>query len=809
MAEKSATVPKRSQVKKGGPSTRRASSKGKSTTQRGRRGATRSGVSLDTLLDVLGIALVLVGMVTGLAMLPSGQPSIMQPWLDLLSRVFGVAAFVVPIALFAAGVWLVARRFLEGPPPPWYRLFGMALVGLAALGVVAFFGSAGQTGNRGGLLGFYMARGLELAIGRGGALVALLFVGLLGLLFFLELSVADVAHALARLKPRGSMLPRRASPAPERLTPQPAPKREIQIPLPALFDIVEHGRERLYEILHWQSGEPQEDTSTPVPTVAPVATPAVAAKAVPAATTRDAQEVAEPVHETPWQLPPWQTLLEDANDGDLNATDIRNKVRLIEDTLAQFGVPAQVVEVRQGPTVTQYGLEPGFIRRKLRNGEVREMKVKVSAITNLHNDLALALSAQRIRIEAPVPGRPIVGIEVPNDQAAAVTLRGVMESDEFQSLNAPLKIALGKDVSGDPVVSNLSKMPHLLIAGSTGSGKSACINAIICGLLCNNTPDQLKLLMVDPKMVELVGYNGIPHLIVPVVTDMERVVGLLRWTIAEMERRYKIFSEQHVRHLQAYNAKMVKQGVKPLPHLVLIIDELADLMMAAADEVEGMICRLAQMARATGIHMIIATQRPSVDVVTGLIKANFPARIAFAVTSQIDSRVIMDRPGAESLLGRGDMLYVASDSGFPKRAQGCWVSDRELERINHFWMEQAAALAQPGAAGESEPSIMPSAEPVPSVAWDDLLDGESEDGDELMPKAREIVRQSGTASVSMLQRRLKIGLSRAARLIEQLEAEGTIGESEGRTRTRKVIREEVIPGSDNDPGFDPRWIDED
>lgn len=794
MAEKgAATTAKRTRSTTGGAArTRRAPASGKGATTRRKKRPQSSGPSLDTVLDVVGITVTLLGFLTLLAMLPSGQLSAMQPYLDWLVRLFGVGAFAAPVALMAGGFWLVARRFLEGPPPPWYRLLGLALFGLAALGFVAYFGNTPEAtpGGSGGLLGYYTARGLELAVGRIGAPVALFFLGLMGLLLVLELSLADVARTVASLKPEPKARPATA-PA------EPRVKLEIPNPLPSLFEAAEHGREWLYDLFHWRDGEAEAGP--------PVTAPAMASKQLPAHTAQAEPPEAAPTIETPWQLPPWQTLLEEAAEGDLNANDIRNKVRVIEDTLEQFGVPARVVEVRQGPTVTQYGLEPGFVRRKLRNGEERETKVKVSAITNLHNDLALALSAQRIRIEAPVPGRPIVGIEVPNDQAAPVTLRGVMESDEFQAIRAPLKVALGKDVSGNAVVADLSKMPHLLIAGSTGSGKSVCINTIICGLLCNNTPDQLKLLMVDPKMVELVGYNGIPHLIVPVVTDMERVVGLLRWTVTEMERRYKIFSEQHVRHLQAFNARAISRGEKPLPYLVLIIDELADLMMAAADEVEGMICRLAQMARATGIHLILATQRPSVDVVTGLIKANFPARIAFAVTSGIDSRVILDRPGAEMLLGRGDMLYTASDSGFPKRAQGCFVSDKELERINLFWMEQAATLAQPAVAiGTEGQSIAP--EPSVAVAWDDLLD----DGeDDLLPKAREIVRKAGSASVSMLQRRLRVGYSRAAQLVELLEEEGTIGASESPTRTRNVMREEAIPGSDDDPGYDPKWVNED
>ncbi len=297
----------------------------------------------------------------------------------------------------------------------------------------------------------------------------------------------------------------------------------------------------------------------------------------------------------------------------------------------------------------------------------------------------MALSASPIRIEAPVPGRPLVGLEVPNTQKALVSLRGVLESDTFRQMNAALRIALGQDTAGQAAVADLARMPHLLIAGATGSGKSVCVNAIIATLLLTHTPDTLRFLMIDPKMVELTTYNGIPHLLSPVVVELDRTVPLLRWATGEMDRRYKLFAKEGARNLEAFNAKAVKQGEQILPYIILVIDELADLMMSAPDDVERYVCRLAQMARATGIHLILATQRPSVDVVTGLIKANFPSRIAFAVTSQIDSRVILDTPGAESLLGRGDMLFMRPDSSKLERLQGGFVSDTELERLVRYW----------------------------------------------------------------------------------------------------------------------------
>jgi len=406
--------------------------------------------------------------------------------------------------------------------------------------------------------------------------------------------------------------------------------------------------------------------------------------------------------------------------------------------------------------------------------------VPVSRIVARQNDLALALASSPIRIEAPVPGRNVVGIEVPNSSIALVGLRSVIETTAFQKLHAKSKlaIALGQDVSGGPVVADLGKMPHLLIAGATGSGKSVCINALIACMLLHNTPDDMKLIMVDPKMVELVAFNGIPHLISPVITEVDKVINVLKWTAREMERRYKIFSASGARHIDAYNKTVTpKSGREYLPYILVIIDELADIMMLSPDEVERLLCRLAQMSRATGIHLVIATQRPSVDVITGLIKANFPARISFAVTSQVDSRVVLDMPGAEKLLGRGDMLYMASDSSSPVRLQGVFVSDQEIEALVTFWKSQSPVA--PPAADITTPAAAPWQEPEADSAEDPLLE-----------EAKRVVQQAGHASVSLLQRRLRIGYARAARLIDIMEAQGWVGGPVDGGRTRDVLLEE-------------------
>lgn len=403
------------------------------------------------------------------------------------------------------------------------------------------------------------------------------------------------------------------------------------------------------------------------------------------------------------------------------------------------------------------------------------MKVRVAQIAALEKDIALALSAQRLRIEAPVPGKPYVGIEVPNTNTSVVRLRALMESDAFYKVGAPLAIALGRDVSGNPLMADLARMPHLLIAGATGSGKSVCITAIAACLAMNNTPEELRMVMIDSKMVELIRFNGLPHLFGKVETDLNRILGVLRWVVVEMEHRYRLLESMHARDLNSYNKKVSRsEDGQPLPRIVVMIDELADLMMSAPDQTEHNLVRLAQMARATGIHLIVATQRPSTDVVTGLIKANFPARLAFAVASSIDSRVILDYTGAESLLGRGDMLFLNPEVGNPVRAQGVLITDMEIERLISHWQKNTDVPA----------------EDVPP--WETLLQEPGEDEDDgLVEQAVSIVRQQQRASASMLQRRLRIGYPRAARLLDQLEAMGVVGPSQGGGKEREVlVREE-------------------
>ena len=500
-----------------------------------------------------------------------------------------------------------------------------------------------------------------------------------------------------------------------------------------------------------------------------------------------------------WELPPID-LLTETSEEELRPIDNEARAQLIVDTLASFGVNARVVSVSQGPTVTQFGVEPGWETKtrtviardekgkpvydkegkpQYRTEVVSRTRVRVSRITALANDLTLALAAPAIRIEAPVPGRPVIGIEVPNHSTSLVTMRSVIESTAFQRVSgrSHLGLALGKGVSGEPVATDLAKMPHLLIAGATGSGKSVCINSIIGCLLMHNTPEDVRFVLIDPKRVELANLAGIPHLAFSkIIIEIEEVVGTLQAIIHEMDSRYRRFASIGVRNIEAFNKS--PRATHKLPYWVVIIDELADLMMAAPFQVERQICRLAQLARATGIHLVIATQRPSVDVVTGLIKANFPTRIAFAVSSQVDSRTILDGGGAEKLLGRGDMLFMPTDASKPKRLQGSFVSDAELDRIVAWWTNDRFRHLKPN-------------------DMDHLItEAKEEDGGEEMERdemedpmyeaAKELAVQHSRISTSLLQRRLRIGYPRAARLIDLLEEDGIVSEAEG-GQSRQVL----------------------
>jgi len=695
--------------------------------------------------QVAGIILVTTALFTLLSLVSFSRGVLTGGWLHLLRQGFGWGVYLTPVGLGAAGLWLLLQSMGRSPTVAWERVAGAVLLACALLALTHLLipaperrAAAGQ-GRGGGYLGWAISLLLVSGVGDWGSYMLLFILAGVALSLLLGLPPLEMIEALRRMAGR--------------LRGRGAGQEEAMV-----SDLPTRAGGRA---LSSGTGPPPVPSPPPrasVPARAPFPHPRILG---------DGQR---------WRLPPVAEILGDFPEPEIRQEEIRHRVRIIEETLAHFGLPVRVVEVNQGPVITQFGVEPGFITR--RNGT--RQKVKVSQINALADDLALALAAAPIRIEAPIPGRPLVGIEVPNAQPALVSLRGVMESKEFRRLRSPLKIALGREVSGRPVVADLATMPHLLIAGATGSGKSVCINAIICCLLCTNTPDQVKFILMDPKMVELTPYNGIPHLLAPVVVEMERVVNTLQWVTRQMEERYRRFAEMGARHLEDYNQRVARRGEGGLPYIIVVIDELADLMMAASEEVEQLICRIAQMARATGIHLIIATQRPSVDVVTGLIKANFPARISFATVSQVDSRVVLDAVGAERLLGQGDMLYMASDSSKLVRIQGCFVSERELRALVHYWKGAYASSPQPEEV--VQPPLWPEVESPP---------GE----DELLEEAIKLARRHERVSTAFLQRRLRVGRPRAERLMKLLEDRGVIAPAgEDQPGPTEASEGEGLPG---------------
>jgi len=483
-------------------------------------------------------------------------------------------------------------------------------------------------------------------------------------------------------------------------------------------------------------------------------------------------------------LPPYDLL----DDNDLNRPtdeEINTNARIIEDTLQEFDIHVEVVDVKIGPVVTQYAVQP-FKEMVMEDGERYLQRVRVNRITTLENDLAMALSAQRLRIQAPVPGHSYIGVEVPNKQPSIVSLRGVMESVNFyRARKSPLALPLGRDVSGESFITDLSMMPHLLIAGTTGSGKSIMLAAMTTSLVVNNPPDRVKLVLLDPKMVELSRFNGLPHLLGPVETELDRIIGVLRWATREMDFRYKLLEKEAARNIETYNRALGRRRKdERLPYIAIIIDEIGDLMMQRPDETERALTRLAQMARAVGIHLMVATQRPSVDVITGLIKANFPARISFAVASGIDSRVILDHTGAETLMGRGDMLFLAPDAAGPQRIQGCYISDEEVNAVVTYWKEWYAA--------EVEAERI---EPLGIAPWERGMTRREvlAETDPMLEEAISLVVAEREASASLIQRRLGLGYPRAARLIDLMHELGVVGPARAGGRTREVL---VKPGSD-------------
>ncbi|MFC1928359.1 DNA translocase FtsK [Chloroflexota bacterium] len=669
---------------------------------------------------------------------------------------WGLVFIVIAIGTLVGVVW---RRKLSSFIYHGNRWLGSIAFVLAGWGILAFLPGEG------------ILRGVSLGGNIGLSIIGYtVFIGILRVLGLVVIGVILVApRASFRLTAKtilwlGRQLKGRPSPRPIRQKKLPSPPFPAT---PAETSIV-------------TTTEPSLELKPERKAVPPVAVPAPTQQEL----KQVAQEVWKKYGESPdlvivdgWRLPPIE-ILDVSPEVQFSQADNVQRAKLIEEALASYGVESKVVQINAGPTVTQFGVEPGWDRKtkevkekdrdgnvKVRLEEVSKTRVKVDRISSLANDMALALAAPSIRIEAPVPGKSVVGIEVPNTVSSLVSLRGVIETSAFQKTLAKskLSLALGKGAGGEAVAADLAKMPHLLIAGATGSGKTVCLNTIICCLLLCNSPNDVRFIMIDPKRVELTTFNSIPHLATPVIVDADKALDALHWLSQEMNQRYQKLATAGARNIDGYNKN--KQGDEKMPCLVLIIDELADLMMTGGDEVEQILCRLAQLSRAVGIHLVVATQRPSVDVVTGLIKANFPTRISFAVTSQVDSRTILDGGGAEKLLGRGDMLYMPTEAGKPKRLQGSYVSDAEAERLVYFWGNQRR-------------------EEMPSIKIEDLsssIIGARKGGvpqDSLLEAARQLAEEHPHISTSYLQRKLRIGYPRAARLMEQLEEEG-FGKVEG------------------------------
>ena len=705
-------------------------------------------------IDDIGIILLLMLAVLGLlGLLQFTHGGVIDPIVNGLNRWFGLGAFLFPLILVLIATYLLRRRLGDRVAIPWTRVISVEIMLFALLGILSAIDGMdlprAETGMGGGIIGWGISTLLAEVLGRVGSMILLLIVFIAAGVFGIRaILLSALATRETRSRPQqthdgavavgASVVERSEKDA------SVTPRKTHRLPREYRKD---------FQVVDQKDDKPSRPMR------------------------RDST------------LPPME-LLEDSPSKRVTSKEINHAAGLIEKTLADFGLPARVVDFRTGPAVTQFAVEPGYVEHVGSDGETKRQKVRVSQISALSSDLALALSAPRLRIEAPVPGQAYVGIEVPNQKATLVRLKPLLQTETFHKISSPLAIALGRNVAGAAVVADLTSMPHLLIAGTTGSGKSVCITSIATCLSFNNTPEDLRIVMIDPKMVELIRFNGLPHLYGRVETELERIIGVLRWCTVEMDRRYRLLEEAKARDIDMYNQKKKRRkDAEQLPRVVILIDELADLMMMAPDQTEHTLVRLAQMARAVGIHLVVATQRPSTDILTGLIKANFPARIlrqarfrrgSFAVASGIDSRVILDGPGAETLLGKGDMLYLSPEAGAPVRLQGAFVSDKEVEGLIQYWQKEIEDE-------DVETRVPP---------WEDLLQRQVVlgDRDDILEQAIELVKQRGEASASMLQRGLRIGYPRAARLMDELEELGVVGRAQSGGRTR-----EVLISDDDDP----------
>ncbi len=776
--------------------------------------------------EVIGLLIVVAGIVSLLSILnTTPTATLASNWAETLRAIFGFAgALIVSAMIMCCGLLILLPKIGIPFKLGWRRVVSLEIAFLAFMAVMHLIAhdpeprALARSGGGGGYIGWALS-----------TLIAKLFGSSLSIFLFGTIMLIGVGSAFGakrvHLRQSITWLATRISALAERLTREPLPRPVAPVPtvmaapiLPLALPpepvaveplpVVPMARPLNTIKPTYTAPEPDEPetdseasaaesvSSIPtrdslVPRSAKVVLPRVEEPPRPTRyfTIEDFKEVRQASKRNP-DLPPMD-LLSETELNRPSEQEINTNVRIIENTLLEFDIDVEIVDVKVGPTVTQYAVQP-FREVTNEQGQVVMQRVRVNKVASLSSDLALALSAKTLRIQPYVPGHTYMGIEVPNRVPSVVAMRPVMESETFAraftkkdpenpnaTIDMPLVVPLGRDVSGASFVADLATMPHLLIAGTTGSGKSVCITAITLALVLNNTPDRLKLIMLDPKMVELTRFNGLPHLLGPVETDMERIIGVLRWATREMDRRYKLLEVEATRNIEAYNRALGKRRkAEHLPYIVILIDEIGDLMLSRPEEMERTLTRLAQMARAVGMHLVVATQRPSVDIITGLIKANFPARISFAVASGIDSRVILDSVGAETLMGRGDMLYLASDASGPQRLQGCYISDQELDQVVAYWKQWQADQIASGDV--DKPGVAP---------WDrGMTRRESHaETDPMLEEALAFVMREQQASATAIQRQLGIDYPRAAQLMDLLQDLGVLGAPKEDGRTREVV----------------------
>ncbi|MBN1162231.1 DNA translocase FtsK 4TM domain-containing protein [Patescibacteria group bacterium] len=690
-----------------------------------------------------------------------------------LKGVFGMGAYLMPILLGVIGLFFVQR--IQTKIKEFRIVLGLALL---VVSVSGFFGVIGSKKNLGGVLGGQLAGILSSMISKYGAGFVFIFGVMISFIIVFDVSIDQLIDFVSRFM-NVTWLRKLRKKDVENL--DGAGDVDVEITAGAVLDEDGDGSELKQKKLELQEEENEEPSFEVIPSMSEPQSLKMVEDADASTATISPRL---PYTDRIWQNPPL-SLLNSPTGAQADVGDVQERARIIQETLKSFDIHAQVVDVKAGPTVTQYQLKP-------------KSGTKVSKIANLHNDLAMALASKTgtVRIEAPIPGKSLIGIEVPNNTREIVYFKSLFLSDPMKSQKSKLAVTLGIDVGGQVHVYDIAKMPHLLIAGSTGSGKSIFIHNILFSILFRASPQEVKFIIVDPKRVEMSHYQNIPHLLTPVVTDMDKAPSVFRWAVAEMEKRYKLLEQAKARNIDAYNEK---SGFQAMPYIVVVVDELGEIMARDPANVEKSIIRLAQLARATGIHLVMAVQRPSADIITGLIKANIPARVAFSVSSQVNSRVIIDQPGAEKLLAKGDMLFVPPDAPKPVRLQAPWIDDKEIEALVDYLKSQGVEADFKDEILEMPSDKQTNGRSTGSSAW-------GGDVDELFDDAVELVISAGKASASLLQRKLSIGYARAARIIDEMEERGVISESLGGSRARDILVSGASPGRSMD--FDDDYEDD-